>query len=85
MSHEEAILQGDSIVFAIMFLLDKNQDGLVEEKDWGKAIGLHLGTFEETATTTAADRTRLQSSQEQFNIAFALAGFVEKNVYLEEE
>ena len=49
-------------MFAIMFLLDKNQDGLVEEKDWGKAIGLHVGTFEETTTTTTADRTESQSS-----------------------
>lgn len=70
---------------AIVFLLDKKQDGLVEEKYWGKAIGVHVGAFEETTTTTTADRTESQSSQEQFNIAFALAGFAEQYVVSEEE
>ena len=69
---------------AIVFLLDKNQH-FVGDQDYGKAIGVHVGTFEETTTTTTADRTKSQSSQEQFNFAFALAGFAEQYVDLEEE
>ena len=69
---------------AIVFLLDKNQD-FVGGQDYGKAIGVHVGTFEETTTTTTADRTESQSSQEQFNLAFALAGFAERSVDPEEE
>jgi len=70
---------------AIVFLLDKNQDGLVEQQYWGQAIGVHAGTFQEITTTTEANRTESQSSQERFNIAFALAGFAEQYVDSEEE
>ena len=32
----------------------KDQDGLVDEKDYGKAIGVHVGAIEETTFTTAS-------------------------------
>ena len=70
---------------AIVFLLDKNQGGLVEDKHLTKAVGVHVGTFQETTTTTTADRTESHSSQEQFNIAFAIAGVAEKCGISEEE
>ena len=62
---------------AIVFLLDKHQE-LVEQQYWRHAIGVHVGTFTEIATTTHGDRAESQSSQERFNIAFALGGFTEQ-------
>lgn len=59
---------------AIVFLLDKNQDGLVGEHQSGKAIGIHAGALEEIATGEDGS----QSSVAKFNFAFALAGFVKQ-------
>ncbi|CAB9512893.1 expressed unknown protein [Seminavis robusta] len=65
---------------AIVFLLDKNQDGLVEDQYFGKAIGVHAGAHK-TKTTTDNTRARSESSKANFNIAFALAGFADKEKY----
>ena len=65
---------------AIVFLLDKNQHGLVEEQYFGKAIGVHAGAHK-TKTTTDNTKDRSESSKANFNIAFALAGFAEKDKY----
>ena len=62
----------------IVFLLDENQDGLVEGKYHGKAIGVHAGAFD-GITTSATDGS--QSSIAKFNFAFALAGFAEQDKY----
>ena len=71
---------------AIVFLLDKKQD-LVGDQYYGQAIGVHAGTIEETTTTTTglADRSESQSIQEEFNFAFALAGFAEQYVDSEDQ
>ena len=63
---------------AIVFLLDKNQDGLVEEQYYGKAIGVHAGAFDETTTSTTDG---FQTSVAKFNVASAIAGFAEQDKY----
>lgn len=57
---------------AIVFLLDKHQNGLVEDTLHGKAIGVHAGAYDEATTTES------ESSEVKRNLAFALAGFAEE-------
>ena len=58
---------------AIIFLLDKNQDELVDRGDYGKAIAIHAGSTNDESTVYGTDGKQKEAKvTEKSNIGFSL-------------